>query len=339
MITTEKESRYGNRGGVISKWINKELFGAFQEEKKQEKDSPQGGSGIRRMDYLWKNPDKGTDTTPKVYVGRFLPDPKGNFYKKYFYHMFKSGEKWAFFMCPKTHNMDNFCPICSATNKLYMGTAADKKMAKSYKRKEKFVGNFFIQDDPRDSEREPDDKVKGQVKLYEFPGKVEMKLKEQITDNKYGLGPSIFDPGENGYDFIIKILSTKKDPSGNIWPDYSNSEFSRRPSAIADSDSEIERIMSTTIDIDEYLNSMEKDDDAYIQVLKAEMLWDLVKDEWERVKGKSYTQTSKKDLEKEVETSSSRGVPEDDIDDSQWDDDSSESSDSDEDLLKELENL
>jgi hypothetical protein len=255
--------------------------------------------------------------------------------------MFKTGEKWAFFLCKKTYGVEEFCPLCEATRKLYMGSAADKKMAYTYKRKEKFVGNFYVIDDPRDSEREDKDKVNGTVKLYEFPGKVEMKLKEQITDSKYGLGPSIFDPGTDGYDFIIKVLSTKKDDKGNVWPDYSNSEFSRKPYPIKKTDEEIKKIMESRIDIGEYIKSMEKTDEEVIAVLKSEMLWDLVKDEWNR----------RKKVETKVETKVESTMG-DDWDDSKWDeqetneDKESESStsaptsdDSDEELLKELENL
>jgi hypothetical protein len=332
IFTPKIKRRFKN----MSKWINKDLFGKFQEEKKQEKEAP-NATGINRMEYLWKNPEKGTETTPKVYVGRFLPDKKDKFYDKYSYHMFKTGEKWAFFLCKKTYGMEEFCPLCEATRKLYMGSAADKKMAYNYKRKDKFVGNFYVIDDPRDGEREKQDKVNGTVKLYEFPGKVEMKLKEQITDSKYGLGPAIFDPGVDGYDFIIKVLSTKKDEKGNVWPDYSNSEFSRKPYALKDSDQEIKQIMESRIDIDEYIKSMDKTDEEMIAVLKSEMLWDLVKDEYNRK------------TKKETKVESTIG---DDWDDSKWDNvesseeeekttntTSSTSEDSDEELLKELENL
>lgn len=316
----------------MSKWINKDLFGEFQEKKKQEKEAPQGSS-VRRMDMVWKNPEKGTESTPKIYVVRFIPDKKGNFYKKFFYHMFKSGEKWAFFLCSKTHDFDNFCPFCSATQKLYMGTQADKKMAYSYKRKEKFVGNVFIQDDPRDSERSEEDKCNKTVKLYEFPGKVEMKLKEQITDTKYGLGPAIFDPSEGGYDFILKVFSTKKDPSGNVWPDYANSEFARRPSAIADTEEKIDSIMETTIDLNEYIGMMERDDEAIESTLKAEMLWDLVKDEWNRTKRPVPT---REELAAQAEDDD---IPEDEIYGNTVEDDDDSGDDSDEALLKELEGL
>jgi hypothetical protein len=322
----------------MSKWINKDLFGKFQEEKKQEKDNVSDSTGVNRLEYLWKNPEKGTETVPKVYVGRFLPDRNNEFYKKYYYHMYKSGEKWNFFLCSKTHDMEEFCPICEAVRRLYMGSAADKKMAYSYKRKEKYVSNFYIVNDPRDPEREEADRVNGKVKLYEFPSKVEMKLKEQVTDAKYGLGHSIFDPGENGYDFIIKVLSTKKDPSGNVWPDYSNSEFSRKAYPLKPTEKEIDEIMETTINLKDYIGLMEKPDELIITSLKAEMLWDIVKDEWNRRKGSTANSKEAKSTEDDV------------VDDLNWEEPpttnkvsqaviANTSNDSDEELLKELENL
>ena len=266
---------------MTSKWINKDLFNTFQKEKKEEAEKPLAGTGFRRMDQIWPTPEKGTTDKPKIYEGRFLSDKNGNFHKKYFYHMFKSGEKWVFLKCPKTEKFDNFCPFCTASSKLFQGTAADKKDAYNYLRKERYVCNWYIIDDPRDSEREDEDKMNGIVKLYEFPGKVEQKLKEEITDTKNGLGWNIYDPSEDGYNFLLKVLSTKRDKNNKVWPDYSNSTFTRRSSSLG-TDKEIDAIMESTHDIDAYIASMERDNDFIIKTLKDVMLWDLVKDDWKK---------------------------------------------------------
>lgn len=283
----------------MSKWINKDLFSKFQDQKKEEKEAPK--SSARRSDLVWPTPDKGTDTDPKVYKVRFLTDPAGLFYKQYYYHMYKSGEKWVFVICPKTDGFDEYCPFCSITNKLYMGTSADKRLANNYKRKKKFVGNIFIVNDTRDSEREEDKKCNGLVKLYEFPQKVEMKLKEEITDPD-GLGMQIFDPGKDGFDFVLKVLATKRDESGNSWPDYAQSNFSRRAAPIADSEAAITAIMKMCIDISEYIESMKRDNTEIVKLIKAEMLFEMVKDEW------------KQEIDKKALTSAV-DVKEDDIDD------------------------
>lgn len=266
----------------MSKWINTEAFEKFQGQKKEEQDKqPVMGSGLRRSDYVWNTPEKGTSDRPKIYVGRFLQDKNGNPYKKYYYHMFRSGEKWVFIICPKTDSFENYCPWCSVTSKLYKGTATDKTSAFNFKRKEKFVGNFYVVEDKRDEDKDADEKVEKTVKLYEFPSKVETLLKEEVVDTKHGLGRAIFDPSEDGYDFILKVAATKRDRNGNIWPDYAASSFARRSYALGDEE-EIAKIMETTFDLDEYIQNQKRDDDFILQSLKDEMVFDYVKEEWER---------------------------------------------------------
>ena len=259
----------------MSKWIDKELFDDFQKEKTEEKDS----DGFRSAN-VWATPEKGTTENPKVYEGRFLPDPKGKFYKRFYYHMWQSAdESWNFVLCNKTHDWKNYCPLCSATQKLFKGDDNDVKQAYAIKRKEKFVGNWFVVKDPRDADKEDDSKVSGTLKIYEFPAKLEQKLKKEITDKREGYGAEIFDPGEDGRNFIIRVLSTKKDKNGKIWPDYSNSSFSRSRSAIADSDEKIDAIMKECVDIDEYITNLTTPKPKVVDVMKAEFLWDLIMDE------------------------------------------------------------
>ena len=262
----------------MSKWIDKELFDDFQKEKIEEKDN---SGGVQRGQNLWPTPQKGSVENPKVYEGRLIPDPKGKFYKRYYYHMWQAGdESWIFVLCPKTHDFKNYCPFCSVTSKLYAGgTSSDKAQGYNIKRKEKFVGNWYVVKDPRDEDKEADSKMAGKVKLYEFPGKVEQKIKKEITDKKEGYGLSIFDPGEDGRNFIIRVLSTKKDDKGKTWPDYSNSSFARSKSALADDDEAIGKIMEKCTDLEEYITNMIVSDGKMVEILKNEFLWDMVADE------------------------------------------------------------
>lgn len=326
---------------MSSKWINRDLFNAYTEEKANEA-TTQTNSALRRSEFVWQSPQAGTADRPKVYEGRFIPDQKGRFTRKYMYHMWKTNDKWIFYLCPKTDGMDKFCPVCAVVNSLYSGTAEDKSVAFRMKRKERHVGNFYVVDDPRD--REQDDEAKkasGKVKLYEFPGKLESKLKNEILDKKEGLGYAIFDPGSEGHNIIIKIKSTKPDGKGNTYPDYSDSIFSRKSSPLADSDKEIKEIMSSTYSIDEYIESMKMSKDDTIKMLKNEMLWDAIEDEWNRNFGSELKKA------KEVE----EDVPDYDTDDVEEDEkpkvkktskkpkDEDEDETSDEDLLAELKNM
>jgi hypothetical protein len=266
-----------SKGEAMSKWIKKDLFENFQKEKIEEKDTANSGSFVR-SELVWDTPQKGTVESPKVYEGRFLPDPEGEFYKRYYFHFWKSGENWKYVFCPKTHDYKNFCPICSAVSKLYNGTKDDKAQGYQLKKKEKNVANFFIVKDNRDDERDDENKVVNKVKLYEFPSKVEQKVKKEVTNRDEGYGMQIFDPSEEGRNFIINVLSTKKQDDGRTWPDYSTSDFSRRQYALG-TDDEIKAIMDTCVSLKGYIDSKETDKDKIVEILKSEFLWDLVETE------------------------------------------------------------
>lgn len=314
----------------MSKWINKDLFKGFQENKKNEADNVTSDF-TRRSEIVWPTPDRGTETKPKIYKGRFLPNPTGKtkedaFYVQYYYHMFRSGEKWFFTVCPKTYNFENFCPFCSACFKLWQGTKEDKNLAKQLKRKAKFCCNWYVVSDPRDNEKEPNDKQEGKVKIYEFPSKVESKLKLEITNTEDGWGHRIFLPDEEGVDFVLNVKSTKPDDQGNTFPDYADSQFARQPKALG-TEKDIDEIMNHRHDLGTYVKSLERDEEDIIKVLKDEMLWDLVEEEYYRNTGRSLS-TPKDEVDDVFDNEESAPF---DVDSNTLDDD--------EELLKELENI
>lgn len=320
----------------MSKWIDKELFSEFAQQKTKEAEQERQKGGSSRMGMIWPTPERGSTEKAKTYEGRFIPDKKGSFYKRFFYHMFMSGEQWQFILCPKTHDFENWCGWCSCTQKLFMGGSEDKKQAQIYKRKEKYVGNWFVVKDPRDAERESEDKLQNTVRLYEFPGRVESKLKAEITDTKEGYGFNIFNPGEDGYNFILKVKSTKKDKTGRTWPDYSDSMFSRTPQALG-SDRQIDKIMSSTHNLEEYVDGLGRSEDEIIDLLKAEMLWDLVASEHKRMKGLQHT-TKDEEEELDLPTDEPEDVSAEDMDEPEPEKEKDEDQ-SDEELLAELEDL
>ena len=99
----------------MSKWVNTEKFEEFREERVEDKQQ----ESTPRFGRKWPNPKMGDQTNPAEYHVRLSPDPDGEFYKKYHYHMFKSGEQWNFIICPKTYGMDEYCPWCAITQLLY----------------------------------------------------------------------------------------------------------------------------------------------------------------------------------------------------------------------------
>ena len=312
----------------MSKWLNKEKFEKFKNERMNDNEKPDNITFARR----WKNPKMGTQSKPKEYVVRLLPDPDGEFYKKFKYHMFQSGEQWYYIMCPKTHNQDEYCPWCQITQILYQGSASDKKLASNYKRKEKFVGNVFVIKDPRDVDEQDDDKkAAGKTFLYEFPAVVEQQIKKELIDDENGWGADIFDP-EEGYNMILRIGAKKPDKNGKVWPDYGQSTFSKKSASIATyTDQTVDEIMETVQSINDYINNSMWEPSQHEKLLKTEMIWEDVEEDF--IKNMSITPSDDKE----------ENIPSDDKEEETVEEETSNESSNDdptdEELLAELENM
>jgi len=292
----------------------------------REKEKVQQTPRMNRSDKVWTALQAGTQDEPIVYEGRFLPDKNGTLSKKFFYHMWRSGDKWYNMLCPKTHEFGNWCPVCNTVSMLYNGTPEDKKTARELRRKERFAANFYITEDPRDKNANDDNsKSAGKVKIYELPGKINEKLVAE-EDEKEGLREAAWDPTENGHNFIIKVKTTKPDADKRTFPDYASSAFSRKATALG-SDKEIKAIMDSTHSIDDHINSMKKDDKWIKDTLVSEGLFQLIQREWEKHHG----------VQEEPSTKSTTATKpkEEDVPDFT----PSESGESETDLLKELDSL
>ena len=266
----------------MGSFIDIKDFEAFRENLKDEASSEVQGSGSFAKKWPVKNL-KGTAERANVYEIRFLPEASKSFFKRVFYHMVQSGERWNYMLCEKTFDPNNYCPLCAAASKLYQGNADDKKEASRWKRKEKFVANIFVVDDPRDAQIEEEDKKStGKVLLYEFPGQVEKILREEINDTRRGIGMGAFDPSEEGYNFILKV-GTKPAPGGKTWPDY-NLTTAKKPSAIAKTDKEIRALLENTYNLVEYIEKSRAKEDDMITLLKNELLYDIIAADYEKRK-------------------------------------------------------
>lgn len=278
-----------------SKWISDELFAKFKAKTIEEAEKKTTGNF---SDLKWETPDKGTFEKPISYTIRLLPDSSRNFYKKMFYHMYKVGDKWSFSICPKTFDLEAYCPVCSVTTKLYKsGSESDKTEAYQYKRKEKFITNILVVNDPRDQDRDDNLKNSGKVKLWEFPSAVEQIIRSSMLDSENGVGKGSYDPGDGGYNFILKVGSKKPQADGKVWPDYTTSTFGRNSSAIGDNDDEIEAILEKTINLDEYLRKQLPKEENIIKELKEQLVFDLIQDEYNKLRG--ITSNSSKQTTKE----------------------------------------
>lgn len=225
--------------------------------------------------------------------------------------------------------------------KLFQGSTEDKEAARNYKRKSKHVCNTYIVKDPRDSDAESlEEEVSGKVLVYEFPDKVEGKLKSEITDKEYGLGIKIFDPGADGIDFVLKVGSTKPTQNGQIFHDYSESKFATEAYPLGN-DEKIQDIMNNTHDLDEYIKSMERSESEMIEIVKKEMLWNLIENDYKE------NGSRKPDPGPTTRAKTSENIDEDPFQDRVPDKEKSSESEpepeteniSDEDLLEDLKNL
>ena len=322
----------------MSKWVNKDKFKQFVQEKKQEandvKDAPAGNFYPK-----WKTPTMGTQEKPKIYKSRLVTDPNGDFYLKYRYHFFQSGDSSYYIRCEKTYGLDKFCPWCFVNQSLWKGNSNDKKKAYRYKRNERFVVNAFILDDPRDADVDDEYKVSNTLRLYEFPPTVESKISHELTNEEEGFGPAIFDP-EKGHDLLVKVLAKKPDKEGKIWPDYSLTTFSRKATSIADSEEDIKKIMDSAYDLSEYIEQMGMSWEEHEKLLKQELVWDEVEDEFIKHVGKtSSTSDDKPAVSKKETTETKQETQEDIAEETEVTNDSSDEDISEEDLLKELDSM
>lgn len=62
----------------MSKWIKEDLFAQFKNDVQEEAEK----KSTNNNDLVWKNPEPGTQSSPKQYIIRLLPDIKRTFLSK-----------------------------------------------------------------------------------------------------------------------------------------------------------------------------------------------------------------------------------------------------------------
>lgn len=158
---------------------------------------------------------------------RFLPAPKGEEipWARVFSHGFKTESgSWFIENCPTTL-ADRPCPVCKGNNKLWnSGIESDKNIARDRKRKQSYISNILVLEDPAHPENN------GKVFLYKYGPKIHQKIMEllepQFPDQKPA---NPFDLWE-GCDFKLK--------SQNVagYQNYDKSEFTEPSELFEDDD-------------------------------------------------------------------------------------------------------
>jgi len=237
---------------MASKWKNKFNWQDIKNDIEKEKESK---TKSYKDDRFFVPNWKMAIEKKKFYTFRFLPDPEGTPYTHYYSHSFKyantdgSGKKWYINNCISTFGWDPKCPICAKNSEYYDSAyESDKEIAKQRKRKQHWVSNILIVNDPFEPENN------GKVFLYKFGYRIFKKIDNQMFPSETDLEDQDFQefmPYDlfEGADFKLKIVDAEiaKDPV----PNYDSSSFSN-PRPITNDDEELDAIMEQVHLLDEF---------------------------------------------------------------------------------------
>jgi hypothetical protein len=203
--------------------------------------SNSGGGSSKDDDRYWQpEVDKAGNGMATI---RFLPAAQDNDYPwaRTFNHGFKneSNGKWYIEECPTTIGRDD-CPVCKENSVLWnTGTQDNQTIVRQRKRKLTYVANILVIKDPKNPHND------GQIKLFKFGSKIFDKIKFAMQpqfEDETPIDPFDFWEGAN---FKLKICKVEG------YRNYDRSEF-ESPSAVSDSDEEIESIWKKQYDLREF---------------------------------------------------------------------------------------
>jgi len=153
-----------------------------------------------------------------TYVVRLIPNvknPERTFYH-YYHHVWNSEStgQYVSCMCPTTWG--EACPICTQRIKLYKeGTEEAKKLATILKRKENWLVNAYVVEDPKNPNNV------GKIKIFRYGAQIKKIFDEAIDgDDSEQFGPAIFDLTKDGCNFRIKVETNQ-----GGYPTYISSKF------------------------------------------------------------------------------------------------------------------
>ena len=206
--------------------------------KEVEKLSTNGGNNSDDDTYWQPEVDKVGNGQAVI---RFLPVAPGNEFPwvRLFSHGFKnkSSGKWFIDNCPTTLSKE--CPVCASNNELWnTGTKDNQDIVRERKRKLHYVANILVIKDSKNPDNE------GKVFKFKFGTKIFEKIKNAMQpqfEDETPIDPFDFWEGAN---FKLKICKVEG------YRNYDRSEF-ESPSAISDSDEEIEAIWKKEHDLKE----------------------------------------------------------------------------------------
>ena len=155
----------------------------------------------------------------KTYKLRLMPyvdDPSETFFHYIeFGWKSKATDNYVSAISPSTAGEP--CPISEVWRKGFQ----NKLNTSGIRRREQWIVNVYVVDDPSHPENN------GTVKIFRYGKQIDKIIQQALQgDLSDELGKSIFDLSSNGYDFIVRCEQQQE------FPNYSNSSFARRASAL-----------------------------------------------------------------------------------------------------------
>jgi len=236
-----------------SKWKNRFNWEKIKDDISKEKESK---TKSYKDDRIFKPDWKQAIAKKKFYTLRFLPDQEGNPFAHYYNHAFKytasdgSGKKWYINNCISTFGWDPKCPICAKNSEYYESVyESDKKIGKKRARKQNWVSNIMVVNDPFDSENN------GKVFLFRYGYKIYQKIEAQMFPSETDLEDDDFEeftPFDifNGADFKLKIKDAQI--SKDAVPNYDDSAFSKPKPVFEGDEDKINEMMESVHSLDEF---------------------------------------------------------------------------------------
>ena len=180
-------------------------------------------------------------------VIRFLPECDGSdeVFVQYYRHEFKGSFGWMIDNCPTT--IKGQCPVCERNREIW--ESGDEDTPKKRKRKEKFVSNIMVVDDPQHPENN------GKVFLFLYGKSIFDMIKDASSPTSEFPDEPLPDPVDV-FDFIEGAnFNLRMSMKGSI-PTYEKSSF-QSPSRLSVggremSDDEMEKLWKSQYNLEEF---------------------------------------------------------------------------------------
>ena len=175
------------------------------------------------------------------YIIRLIPNVKNIADTTYHYysHGWQSLATGQFISCVCPITTGQRCPICEERIRLYRGDDDDKKNAKLLGRKEQWLINVFVVDDPSTKENT------NTVKILRYGKQLDKVIKDATEGiDKDEFGVRIFDLSESGCNLRITV---EKNDGG--YPSYTSSKFLRESKLASLDDAKLEAVYDGLFDL------------------------------------------------------------------------------------------